>query len=198
MDKVTGQITLEELKQMQKEWMQDCVHNLLKLRDERKWQDFVDFALFHPECLWFAFNFYNEVPDELKYEFAIHAYSHHGDSIPKVRKAVRSALKYGKPIFPPEIQNAEEITVYRAGEEPIQKAKYRISWTTDINTALFFLNTYNMRHAQHLYQAKIKPCKVIAYYNDRDESEIMQYGNVYDIVDITATATQESVNKKGM
>ena len=87
----------------------------------------------------------------------------------------------------------KEITVYRAGEEPIEKAKYRISWTTDINTALFFLNDYIERHAAHLYTGKIKPGKIIAYTNDRDESEVLQYGSVYDIQELQHTQAHNSL-----
>lgn len=154
---------------------------LLEHRQKGEWKDFVKMALSRYEVMPLAFSFYDEVPDSMKYKFCTEAYTHHGDSIPAVRKAVRAALKYGKPILPEDMARQEVITVYRAGEEPIEKAKYRISWTTDINTALFFLNTYTHRHAEHLYTGKIKPDRIIAYTNDRKESEIMQYGNVYDI-----------------
>ena len=79
----------------------------------------------------------------------------------------------------------EVFTVYRAGEEPIDKAKFRISWTLSEAVALFFLNEYGKRHASHLYRGKIRREKVIAYTNTRNEEEIMQYRNVFDIEDIT-------------
>ena len=37
----------------------------------------------------------------------------------------------------------------------------------------------------HIYQAKIKKDKVLAYTDNRNEKEVIQYRNVFDIVDIT-------------
>lgn len=178
--------TEQEVKEFLESGLDYEVYKLLKYRGKSDWQGFIDFALTHRKYLAWAFSFFEEIPDNLKYDFCVDAYTSHGDSVPVVRKAVRNALKYGKPDLPEEFKNAEYIVVYRAGEEPINKAKYRISWTTDKAIALFFLNTYALRHATHLYRGKIKPCHVIAYTQDRNESEIMQYNHVYDIEEITA------------
>jgi hypothetical protein len=158
---------------------------LLEYRAAGKWKDFINTALSAYEVMPEAFMFYDEIPDNLKYDFAISAYQHHGDSIPAVRKAVRGAAKYGKADLPAELQAKEVITVYRAGEEDITKCKYRISWTTDRSVAEFFLNTYIGRHAAYLYTAQIRPADVIAYTDDRQEKEILQYRKVFDIKDIT-------------
>lgn len=178
--------TEQEVKEFLESGLDYEVYKLLKYRGKSDWQGFIDFALTHRKYLAWAFSFFEEIPDNLKYDFCVDAYISHGDSVPKVRTAVRKALKYGKPDLPEEFKNAEYIVVYRAGEEPIKKAKYRISWTTDKAIALFFLNTYALSHATHLYKGKIKPCHVIAYTQDRNESEIMQYNHVYDIEEITA------------
>lgn len=157
---------------------------LLEHMAKGEWEEFVHLALKVYEIMPIAFRYYDKVPDNLKYDFCIQAYLHHGDSIPAVRKAVREALKYGKPKLPKNMQNADFIEVYRAGEETIDKAPYRISWTTKKEVALFFLNEWRERHANHLYKAKIKPQDIIAYTNDREEFEIMQYRKVYDITEI--------------
>lgn len=158
---------------------------LLEYRAAGKWKEFINAALSVYEVMPEAFMFYDEIPDNLKYDFAISAYQHHGDSIPAVRKAVRGAAKYGKADLPAELQAKEVITVYRAGEEDITKCKYRISWTTDRSVAEFFLNTYIRRHASYLYTAQIRPADVIAYTDDRQEKEILQYRKVFNIKDIT-------------
>lgn len=160
---------------------------LLEHRQAGRWNEFVSMALSIYEVMPEAFEFYDDVPDDLKYSFAIEAYQHHGDKIPAVRKAVRQAHKYGKPDLPADLAAVDTITVYRAGEEPITKAKYRISWTTSIETARFFLETYIGRHATHLYRGKIRPADVIAYTNDRNENEIMQYRKVFDIEELAPT-----------
>ena len=158
---------------------------LLKYRAAGEWENFCKLALTVFEVMPDAFLFYDQIPDNLKYKFAIDAYTHHGDSIPAVRKAVRGARKYGKANLPAELQTQETVVIYRAGEESIQKSKYRISWTTSLETALFFLNEYRSKHASHLYRAKIKTADIIAYTDDRNEKEVMQYNKVFDIEDIT-------------
>lgn len=158
---------------------------LLECRAAGKWREFCEIALKCYEVMQDAFIFYDEVPDNMKYDFAIDAYIHHGDSIPAVRKAVRGALKYGRPTLPEELKGVDAITIYRAGEEPLEKSKYRISWTVSKDIALFFLNEWSSRHANFLYRGKIRPEHIIAYCNEREEKEVMQYGHVYDIEDIT-------------
>ena len=182
-----GKIDFAEFRRRQ--YMRVKKENLPILYEAYKnkaWEEFVRISLTRYEVMPEAFRFYKEVPDSMKYDFAISAYIDHGDSIPAVRKAVRSARKYGAPSFPKDLEVLEVFTVYRAGEEPIDKAKYRISWTLNKETALFFLNKYGGRHASHLYRAKIRREDVIAYSNDREEEEIMQYRKVYDIEEIEA------------
>lgn len=157
---------------------------LMRHRQAGDWDEFIRCALDCPEVMADAFEFFDEIPDPLKYDFAIEAYTHHGDSVPAVRKAVRRANRWGRPELPKELEAAREITVYRAGEEPMEKAKYRLSWTTDVRVARFFLDTYGGRHANHLYTGKIRPRHIIAYTDAREEKEIIQYGHVYDITSI--------------
>ena len=40
---------------------------------------------------------------------------------------------------------------------------------------------YKNRHANYLYQANLATKDVIAYTNDREEFEVIQFGSVYDI-----------------
>ena len=158
---------------------------LITAKNAGDWKEFIRIALSIYEVLPEAFMYFEQVPDDLKYELAIGAYMHHGDSIPAVRKAVRSLSKYPRPPLPDDLATADAVTVYRAGEEPKEKARFRLSWTTDKEVALFFLNTWNGRHASHLYQGKIRPARIIAYTDDRNEKEVIQYGGVYDVIEIT-------------
>lgn len=160
---------------------------LMEYRAAGDWQTFINIAIAVYEVMPEAFRYFDEVPDDLKYDFAIQAYKSHGDSIPAVRRAVRVCRRYGAPELPADLRDKEQITVYRAGEEPPDKAKYRISWTTDLSVAKFFFAEYNKRHANYLYQAQIKTADIIAY-DDGEEREVMQYRKVFDIQDITPTA----------
>lgn len=188
-----GKIDFKELRRRQYIAQQKAFFpRLMELKNAEKWQEFITLSLTVYELMPIAFKYFDEIPDELKYNFAIEAYTNHGDAVPAVRHAVRNAKKYGRPNLPAAMAAADHITIYRAGEEIITKCKYRISWTTNKDTALFFLNTYAGRHASHLYKAKIKPADIIAYTNDRKESEIMQYMKVYDIEEITPENPKKS------
>ncbi len=131
---------------------------------------------------------YHHLPDEHKFSLPTDCYTHNGDSMPTVRKYVRQARKYA-PIekrIPAEIIALPEIQVYRAGEEPISKAQYGISWTTSLDVARWFYDRAQDLHwpKRHLYKGTIKPEKIICYTNDRQEQEVMQYNNVKNIVEI--------------
>lgn len=171
----------EYSKKLEKIQRKQLLPVLEKAKIAGDWEGFINMALSIPELLKDAFKDFDKIPNQLKYDFAISAYTHHGDSIPAVRKAVRNALKYGRPTLPEYIRDKDIVTVYRAGEEDIQKAKYRISWTTNKEVAEFFLKEYKNRHANNLYEGKIRTKDIIAFTNSKNEFEVMQYGSVYDI-----------------
>ena len=131
---------------------------------------------------------YKHLPDEYKFSIPVECYTHNGDSIPTVRKYVRCARKY-VPIekrIPLEMIDQPEITVYRAGEEGIDRTKRAISWTTDLEVAKWFHDRAlaDGLPKQQLYQAKIKPDKIICFTDDRNEKEVMQYNCVKDIFEV--------------
>ena len=133
----------------------------------------------------FFIKYYSQVPDELKYSLVTDLYICVGDSIPAVRKALRGALKYGKPTLPPELEGMNEITVYRGGTENIGKATYRISWTLSREKAEWFADRNCLAgFPYHLYKGVISRDKIIAYTDRREEQEIMQYRNVRKIEEL--------------
>lgn len=164
------------------EWqIRSLYQKLLTYRNENNWESFCDLVVMNPRLIPFAMWYYEEIPDEYKRDFIISCYINHGDFLPAVRKAVRQLPKNGINELPEGLRHADYITVYRAGEEELSKAQYRLSWTTSKEQAFFFLNEYIGAHAKYLYEAKICPCDVIAYCDDRSEKEILQYRKVYDI-----------------
>ena len=102
-------------------------------------------------------------------------------SIEECRQALIQLPRNGLNELPRECKEQPYIIVYRAGEEDIDQAKDRISWTLDVKTAEFFMNTWRSRHANAMYKAKIKPCDVIAFTDERKEQEVLQFRGVYDI-----------------
>ena len=131
--------TLEEA---QAEWRQSLRDRLDDARKTGDWEEYIKVGTVYPEVMDYAFEFYDMVPDNLKYKFAISAYIRHGDSLPSVRRAVRNASRYGEPELPDEIKDLEIVDIYRAGEEKINKSKYRISWTLDLETAVWFYSYF--------------------------------------------------------
>ena len=131
---------------------------------------------------------YRRLPDEYKYSIPTNCYTHNGDRMPIVRKYVRQARKYA-PIekrIPAEMMVLPEIEVYRAGAESLDKATYRISWTTSLDVAKWFYDRAVARRQpqRHIYKGIIRPEQIICYTDGRQEKEVMQYNNVKNIVEI--------------
>ncbi len=169
-------------------WTRELRDRLNEARKTENWEEFVNLGTYYKEVMDDAFQYFDMVPDNLKYKFAISSYTSHGDSLPSVRRAVRKAKSYGKPDLPDEIKDLEVVDIYRAGEEKIDKSKHRISWTLSLERAVWFYKKYNHRHANYIYKGKIRTADIIAYTNQRQEQEVMQYGSVFDVEDITESA----------
>jgi len=140
--------------------------------------------------------YFDIIPDEYKYNLLVSCHVSHGDGIPSIRKRVRLARRYGSPTFPEELDGVQEITVYRAGDEDITLAPYRLSWTIDRDMAIHFFtfSGFNKKSHMHLYEGTINRDKVIAYTNERSEYEIIQYRNVKNIKQI-GYATREQAER---
>ena len=106
----------EYSKKLEKIQRKQLLPGLEKAKIAGDWEGFINMALSIPELLKDAFKDFDKIPNQLKYDFAISAYTHHGDSIPAVRKAVRNALKYGRPTLPEYIRDKDIVTVYSIGD----------------------------------------------------------------------------------
>lgn len=149
------------------------------------WEEFSSRVHMIKETMADAFYyFYEDMPAEYRRDFVVGCYDSHGDSLDLCRQALVELPCRGLEELPEEYRDQDQITVYRAGEEPLDQAAGRISWTLDLDRARWFRDEYIWKHAKHLYQAHIRPCDVIAYSNDREESEVMQYQSVYDVEEI--------------
>ena len=131
---------------------------------------------------------YRRLPDQYKYSIPTSCYTHNGDCMPTVRKYVQQARKYA-PIekrIPAEIIGLPEIEIYRAGAEPLNKAAYRISWTTSLDVAKWFHDraVARLQPQRHIYKGVIKPEKIIRYTDGRQEKEVMQYNGVRNVVEL--------------
>lgn len=59
------------------------------------WEEFCNVATASYETMPIAFSHFEEIPDNLKYDFLIKCYENHGDELPIVRKYVRQMRKWG-------------------------------------------------------------------------------------------------------
>ena len=178
-----GEISYEEL--VRRNAAQDAKNHwttIVELAESGKWEAFCTEVMLKYEVMPKAFRiYYNDIPSSMRRSFALGCYSNHGDSVPGCRKAVRELERNGINELPPEYANQTFITVYRAGEEPINKAKFRLSWTLSYEVAKTFRYELRSRHANDIFRAKIRPCDVIAYLDDRNEQEVIQYRKVFDV-----------------
>lgn len=130
--------------------------------------------------------YYDRIPDNMKYEFVTELFTHNGDHCANIRKALTEVRKYGSPELPDWMKGKEAITVYRGCGSSINTVGDGISWSTNRKVAEFFANccTVKRRVRGHVYEAKIHPEDIIAYTDDRNEQEVMQYGKVFDIREV--------------
>lgn len=127
--------------------------------------------------------FYPYMPDEYRREFVVGCYDNHGDAVDGCREALKQLPKGGAGELPDDLRGQDVITVYRAGREGMDDAPFSFSWTTSRPVANFF---YNRHDGGHVYKASLRTCDVIAYDDDRNEREVLQYGDVYDVEEIEA------------
>ena len=182
----------EPQKTLQQEWHEKyliVMPRLIEADERHDWEKVCDLIMLTPEIMSAGLKYvYDHLPDDLKFTLPVECYAQNGDRMPVVRKYVRQARKYA-PIekrIPPELQKKSVVEIYRAGDEPIELAKYRISWTTDLKVAQWFYDRALLceQSPRHLYKGSIKPNQIIWYIDDREEREIMQYGSVHDISEI--------------
>lgn len=184
--KVVREINLQQLIEMQRQAYLNQKIAFLPIIDELakagKWEEFCAQVEVVYEVMPEAFTYYyKDMPEEYRRNFVIECYMNHGDSLEECRKALVQLPKNGVNELPQGCREQPYIIIYRAGEENISEARNRLSWTLDIKTAEFFMYTWRSRHANAIYKAKIKPCDVIAFTNERNEQEVMQFQSVYDI-----------------
>jgi RNA-splicing ligase RtcB len=88
--------------------------------------------------------------------------------------------------MPECVRNETTFTVFRAGEESIDDAAESMSWTLWRDVAEWFAERHEHygQGTQHLYKATISADDVIAFTNERQEFEIIQYRGVKDIEEI--------------
>ena len=175
--------------------MSDTIDMLVALhRQFQETGDYTSFSLeaktYAPGCNIFSLldYFFNKIPDNQKYAAVLNVYTMVAEDD---NRRVVKYLKSVKPFMPDSMKATVGaladsngiITVYRGGRESKDAARC-ISWTTSNDIAEFFAKRYlalNGGGQAVIYTGTIKPQDVIAYTDDRQEKEIVQYCGVKSI-----------------
>lgn len=185
---------IEEQTKKHKEWIENKNFNML-------------FSLIDRQISFIAYKkLFDKIPDNDKFDIFIDIYidSEYGFGDFLELDFVKEVIKYKK-------DNNEElidklnpvngyVTIYR-GEgtksTPIDRA---YSWTTNLNTALFFANRFYQSKGSKIFKAKVHIDDIIAYIEDRDEDEVLVlYEDLKDVenielLDVTDVADAEIIN----
>lgn len=146
----------------------------------------------------------NNLPEDLCCRIALWHYTSHGDELPSIRKYVRKAKcirpENWRELLPESVRNNEVFTIYRGGSQDLQHVKNSLSWTLERDVAEWFIerNHYRSRFMpvgeQHLYCAEIAAEDVIAYLDERDEFEILQYRKIKNVRELPIQGVSEEFN----
>ncbi len=130
------------------------------------------------------------IPKPIQYQIAIDLYTDKGDLYNEILDIVKDGNEYRPDDWNKEmpecVRNDTTFTVYRAGAENIDNAAECISWTLWRDVAEWFAERHEHygQGTQHLYKATISADDVIAFTNERQEFEIIQYYGVREIEEI--------------
>jgi hypothetical protein len=131
--------------------------------------------------------FYDCIPDKQKYNIVIDVYTNAKCATKRFSKYIKDIKKYRPINYVKSIkQFADEkgnITVYRGGTDTSAPPNKGISWSIERSIAEFFAYRFQCLGIKgYVYSGEINIKDVIAYTNDREEYEILQYKSVKNIV----------------
>ena len=130
------------------------------------------------------------IPKPIQYQIAIELYTDNGDMYSEIMDVVKTGREFRSDDWnnemPECVRNVTTFTVFRAGKEGIDEATESMSWTLWRDVAEWFAERHEHygQKTQHLYRASISADDVIAYTNERQEFEIIQYQGVRGIEEI--------------
>ena len=153
--------------------------------DKKDWDAFEKIVLLNGYAMQMVFDYmFNVIPDDRKYRLTVEAYSWGGAVKKGVQNAVKKLPELGKPELPEEFE--ETVTIYRGCNGDADKAAESFSWTTNLEVAKFFGRMHENTCGQeaHIYCGKIRKDDIAAYILELGQSEVIQLGKVYDVVEI--------------
>lgn len=135
--------------------------------------------------------YFQDIPDEYRRKFLIDLYTDSEGTFPALIYELAGLKSYGSCDFPSELE--DKITVYRGGNEDIGEAPMHLSWTLDKKKAIWFMiRPGSIGEKVHLYQGTIDKKDVLAFADDRGEKEIIQFGSVHDVRELTSLTREQA------
>lgn len=158
-----------------------------KAFDEGKWAQLISFCPDEYRLLYFE-RYRDRIPKDLLFDLFIEVYTNRdygaaGLSMDTVRMTAATRTKCHRDDTIARLSGyPDTMTIYRGEGSASLSADRAYSWTTDINTAIFFAVKNGYGPSQVL-RASVSKQDVIAYVTDRSESEIIVLSeNVRDVV----------------
>lgn len=130
---------------------------------------------------------FNIIPDEEKINLFKEVYSSMEYNFREIKnKFLQKIIKYKQPITEITPDEKGYVTVYRGESSESTPYKKALSWTTDLDTAIFFANRWKVLGAVgKVNQGKVHIDNIICYIEDRKEKEvIVMRGSVEDVKQI--------------
>ena len=154
--------------------------------EKEDWDTFEKIVLSNSHAMKIAFDhLFKNIPNDRKYKLILGAYSWGGASKKNIQKAVKSLPKYGKPELPDDFDDV--ITVYRGCTGSAENAASSFSWTTSLEAVKFFRRVHETGDGQaaRIFRGKIRKEDIVAYITDLGQYEVIQFGKVFEVEDIT-------------
>ena len=186
-DKLSEKQQAKAYRKMLLQQRQDYLDEIEQHAQSGEWDKVCSIIQLRPFIMEEGFElYYDRIPDSMKYEFVTGLFTHNGDHCANIRKALTEVRKYGSPVLPDWMTGKDVITVYRGCGGSIKRVGEGISWSTNRKVAEFFANRCIVKRGVkgHVYEAKLRIEDIIAYTDNREEQEVMQFRKVFDIKEV--------------
>lgn len=147
--------------------------------------------------------------ERILFDLIIGVYTNDGYNFPKniMQKAKRIAKNIPEDHRLKGLPPGDVITVWRGADTPFSdmfapELRKAISWTADRDCAVWFANrissSYEPGRKGAVWEAEIKRDKIIAYTDDRSESEVLQHMNIRNphLIDLSPEEWNEALERR--
>lgn len=178
-------MTREEFEEATQTGPQAIIRELMEAGQYENAFDLAADSTSGPEMLDYLRQYYNDIPAGLRFNLILECYVFDSHNFP--HSMIMELEKFRRADYLKDLPTDEDpVTVFRAGTENIVEATYAISWTIDKDIARqFYVSQFLTPGLQpprkYFYRGRIHRENILAYTDQRQEREILQYGSVFSI-----------------